>query len=72
MMARTAVRTDNWAVDVASRFKGAQFPVDEQEARRRMEGLTIRGKDASEVLDQMEFPVDTPAILLHRISQSLG
>jgi predicted transcriptional regulator len=71
MMVGRETRTINWAVDVASRLKGAQFPMYEDEARNRLRGLTIKGLDVGSILEGVDFPVDTPAILLHRLSERL-
>jgi predicted transcriptional regulator len=71
-MARTETRPVNWAVDVASRLKGARFPIEEEEARSRLKGLTIKGRDIDEVLDQVDFPISTPAIMLRQLSENLG
>jgi predicted transcriptional regulator len=70
-MARTETRPVNWAVDVASRLKGARFPIEKEEARDRLEGMAIREQDIDEILDRIDFPVATPAVLLRLISESL-
>jgi predicted transcriptional regulator len=71
-MARTETRPVNWAVDVASRLKGARFPLEEEEARSRLEGLTVKGRGIGEILDEVDFPIATPAIMLRQISENLG
>ncbi len=70
-MARTTTKPVNWAVDVASRLKGAHFPLDEVEARERLEGVMVKGNDIKDILDRMNFPVPTPADMLHQISDGL-
>jgi predicted transcriptional regulator len=68
-MARTTTRPVNWAVDVASRLKGAHFPLEEEEARERLEGVTVKGNDINDVLDRLQFPIATPAEMLRLISE---
>ena len=63
-------RAANWAVEAASRLKGAQFPIGEAQARDRLAGLVVRGEDVLDLLDRVEFPVYTPAALLHLISEA--
>ncbi len=62
----------NWAVEVAVRTKGANFPLDKQQAQDLLKGVQVEGKDISRCLDQITFPVSTPADLLHEISQVTG
>lgn len=69
-MVASKARTVNWAVDVASRLKGVQFPIDEHQAREKLQGMMVKGKDIDEVLSRVDFPVDTPASLLHQISDA--
>jgi predicted transcriptional regulator len=71
-MAGTTTRSVNWAVDVASRLKGAHFPLDEEEARERLDGIMVKGNDINGILDRMLFPVTTPADMLRQISESIG
>lgn len=71
-MAQTTTRPVNWAVDVASRLKGAHFPLEEEEARERLEGISVKGNDISGILDHMQFPVATPADMLRQISEGIG
>lgn len=68
-MARTTTRSVNWAVDVASRLKGSQFPLEEGEARERLEGVKVKGNDINGILDRMKFPIATPAEMLRLISE---
>jgi predicted transcriptional regulator len=70
-MAGTTTRSVNWAVDVASRLKGAHFPLDEEEARERLEGIMVKGNDINGILDHMLFPVTTPADMLRQISAGI-
>ncbi len=62
----------NWAVEVAQRMKGVNFPIDRDTAASKLRGVKAEGKDISETLGAISFPVDTPADLLHQISQQVG
>lgn len=71
-MVRTSTRTINWAVEVASRMRGAAFPLDEEDARGRLKGIRVEGRSIDEFVDRIHFPVATPADLLHDISRQTG
>ncbi len=62
----------NWAVEVASRMKGARFPLDLETASERLSGVEIQGRGISHYLNNVDFPLDTPADLLHEISSQLS
>jgi predicted transcriptional regulator len=73
-MTRTSstTMTTNWAVEVATRMRGVDFPLTEEEARKRLKGVRVEGQNVLEFLDNIEFPLDTPADLLHAISKQTG
>lgn len=71
-MVKTSTRTINWAVEVASRMRGASFPLDEDDARDRLKGIRVEGRGIDEFVDNVHFPVATPADLLHDISKQTG
>lgn len=71
-MVRNSTRTVNWAVEVASRMRGAAFPLDEDDARDRLKGIRADGQGIGEIMDRIRFPVATPAELLHEIGKRTG
>ncbi len=62
----------NWAVEVANRTKGLDFPLDKDRTSDVLEGMKVNGEDIELLLNDVSFPVDTPAELLHEISQAAG
>ncbi len=62
---------DNWAINVARAVKGVDFPIERKEAEERLQGIIVRGKDVWEILEKVDFPLDTPAILLREIARNL-
>jgi predicted transcriptional regulator len=67
-MATTATKGVNWAVEVASRIRGIEFPLGEDVARNKLKGITVGGRDIDELIDNIAFPVPSAAGLLHQIS----
>ncbi len=61
----------DWAVHVLARIKGLDFPVGKEQLAERLEGLIIKGKKVEEILEELEYPVKSPAELLHKIKLRL-
>jgi probable regulatory domain-containing protein len=61
----------DWAVHVLAKIKGLDFPVDKEQLEERLRGLVIKGKKVEEILDKLEYPVKSPADLLHKIKVHL-
>jgi probable regulatory domain-containing protein len=61
----------DWAVHVLARIKGLDFPVGKEQLEERLKGLVIKGKKIEEILDKLEYPVKSPADLLHKIKVHL-
>lgn len=62
---------DNWAVNVARASKDVNFPMSKEQAREKLRGINAYGRDLSEIVDKIKFPVETPADLMHQISINL-
>jgi len=60
-----------WSVKITQKIKGLDFPVNKSDLLKRLEGVVIFDKPINEILDKLEYPVPTPANLLHQISQKL-
>ncbi len=60
-----------WAVHVLSRLKGADFPVEKDTLKNRLGGLVIKGRPIEEILDKLEYPIKSPAELLHQIRKAI-
>lgn len=61
----------DWAIHVLARVKGLDFPVDKEQLISRLSGLVIKGKSIEKILENLEYPVRTPADLLHKIKVQL-
>ena len=61
----------DWAVHTLARIKGLDFPVGKEQLEERLKGLVIKGKKAEEILEEIEYPVKSPAELLHKIKEHL-
>jgi len=68
----TTPRTTNWAVEAASRMKGADFPIAREEAKERLKGIKVGGRSIEELLDEVSFPVATPAEMLKAIKNQIS
>ncbi len=62
----------DWAVHVLARIKGLDFPVNRDQLEERLKEMVIKGKKIEEILDKIEYPVKSPAELLHKIKLQLS
>jgi len=62
----------NWAVQVLSKIKGLDFPVEKEPLKERLCGIVINEKEIEEILDELEYPIKSPAELLHKIKMKLN
>ncbi len=70
---QTAVALDiPWAYMVLKRIKGTDFPIHSAEdIREKLTGVMIKGRKAEEVVGELDYPINNPAELLHRIKENL-
>lgn len=61
----------DWAVHVLAKIKGLDFPVGKGELMERLKGMIIKGKKIEDILESLEYPIKTPAELLHKIKKKL-
>ena len=61
----------DWAVHVLSSIKGLSFPVRKEELLERLRGYKIKGKDMESILNNLSYPINSPAELLHAIRESI-
>lgn len=67
MVSTTTSRRTNWAIEVASRMKGARFPLAKQEAMRRLRGVVVGDTHMEALLEYVDFPIASPVDLLKEI-----
>jgi len=56
-----------WAMLTLIRVRGLDFPVGKEELAERLKGIVVRGKLVEELLEKIEYPVKSPAELLHKL-----
>ena len=61
-----------WAIKVLIRLRGVDFPVKKEDLEKKLKGIIIKGKPVEEILEKMEFPLKTPAEVLHQIKKNLS
>jgi len=61
-----------WAIKVLIRLRGVDFPVKKEDLKEKLKGIIIKGKPVEEILEKMEFPLKTPAEVLHEIKKNLS
>ncbi len=60
-----------WAVAVLEKLKGFDFPAEgPEDLRERLRGINIEGKDVEELLEHIEYPVNSPAELLRKLKRA--
>jgi len=62
----------DWAIKVLTRLRGADFPLDREQLMERLKGVVIKGKPFEEIIEKMEFPVNSPAEVLRKIKEVIG
>ncbi len=61
-----------WAYMVLKRIKGTDFPINSaSDIKKKISGIMIKGRRAEEVVEEIEYPINNPAQLLHRIKENL-
>jgi len=61
----------DWAVHVLARIRGLDFPASKEQVAERLQGMVVKGRAIEEILDEIEYPVKSPAELLHKIKERL-
>ena len=61
----------DWAVNVLARLKGVDFPITKEALLEKLGGLTIKGLSIEEIANRIDYPINTPAELLHKIKEAL-
>ena len=62
----------DWAVHVLAKIRGLDFPVGKEALLTRLSGAVIKGRKIEEILEEIEYPVKSPAELLHKIKEVIG
>ena len=63
-----------WPVYVLKAIKGMNFPIEEskrEELKERLKGIFVKESPAEELVDKLEFPVKSPADLLHKLAAAV-
>jgi len=60
-----------WAAWVLMKIKGLDFPVEKEVLKERLKGVTLKGKPIEEILEQLEYPIKSPADLLKKMKEVL-
>ncbi|WP_038055548.1 bacterio-opsin activator [Thermodesulfobacterium hydrogeniphilum] len=61
-----------WAYLVLRKSKGIKYPITSpEELKERFKDLNIKGIPAEEIMDNLQYPIKTPAMLVHEIKQYL-
>lgn len=62
-----------WAYMVLKHTKGIKYPITEaNQLLERLKDVKIKGHDAAEILNKLQYPIKNPAALLHEIKQVLS
>lgn len=62
---------EDWAFHLLTKIKGTDFPVNKETLETKLEGMEIKGKEVREILEKLDYPIKTPAELLHKIRVAL-
>jgi len=61
----------DWAVHVLSSIKGMSFPAKKEDLLERLKGYRIKGTPIEDILNELNYPIKSPAELLHAIRESI-
>lgn len=62
----------DWAIKVLTRLRGTDFPLDKEQLSERLKGVVIKDKPFEEIVNEIKFPVNTPAEVLKEIKRVIG
>ena len=62
----------DWAIKVLTRLRGTDFPLDKEQLSERLKGVIIKDKPFEEIVNEIKFPVNTPAEVLKEIKRVIG
>lgn len=61
-----------WAYLVLRKTKGIKYPINSaEELKEKLDGLTIKGIPIEEIINSIQYPIKTPAVLIHEIKEYL-
>ncbi len=61
-----------WAYLVLRKIKGIRYPIiSSEELKEKIGDLKIKGISAKEIISNIQYPIKTPAMLLHEIKEYL-
>ena len=61
-----------WPVEVLVKIKGTDFPVKSaEELKEKLTGVKVGEKEVVEILEQLDYPIENPAELLHKIREKI-
>lgn len=61
-----------WAYLVLRKTKGIKYPIHSaEELKEKLDGLIIKGIPAEEIINNIQYPIKTPATLIHEIKEYL-
>ncbi len=61
-----------WAIKVLTRLRGVDFPLSKEDLKEKLKGLIIKNIPIDKIIEKMEFPVKTPAEVLHKIKTAIS
>ena len=66
-----AIESPPWAVLVLQRIRGVDFPVKgPEDLKERLKGIEIEGKDVADLLENITYPIRSPAQLLKELKRA--
>lgn len=58
-----------WTVKVTNAMEDMTFPATLEEAHEKLDGIDVGGQDISELLEKIDYPVESPSDLLKRLAE---
>ncbi len=65
-----SVEKQSWFKDVDNALQGSSFPMDQNKAEETLSGLTIGGRNISQLFGKINWPVKSKQDLINQIHQA--
>ena len=59
-----------WAYQVLRSIRGLDFPVEKEQLKDKLKGIEIHGKKVKDLIEKIDYPVKSPAELLHKLKNA--
>ncbi len=63
-------RRGTWPIQVAKLTSNLDFPLSKDEACEKIIGIAVKGEDIGQIMNRLDYPIESPADLMDKISRA--